>query len=188
MTTRPSPDEAAALLSQIDAARGAMRQAIRAHRGHYHLWIWGAAWIAMPLAAYFGGDAKARFFPLICLAGAILSALTGFTQSRQLRRPVNPRFVSMFGAIWVFGLLFPFVLRTPLEVRTLYAYLCLLAMQSYVVAGLWTDTYLLWVGLVVTLFVLIGLFFFPALFWLWMAIFGGGSLVLTGFYVRHFWR
>jgi hypothetical protein len=81
------------------------------------------------------------------------------------------------------------VLRVSFEdARSLYAYCCLVAMLTYVIAGLWTDTYLLWVGLAVAALVLTGLFLLPGIFWIWMAIFGGGTLVLTGFYVRHFWR
>ena len=62
------------------------------------------------------------------------------------------------------------------------------AMQAYVVAGLWTDTYLLWAGLLVTVLVLAGVVLFPAIFWIWMAVCGGGTLIATGFYVRHGWR
>jgi hypothetical protein len=61
-------------------------------------------------------------------------------------------------------------------------------MQVYVVAGLWTDSYLLWVGVLVSVLVILGLFCFPGIFWLWMAVFGGGTLIASGFYVRHFWR
>lgn len=188
MPTPFTPAEAAAALAQIDSARAAMRRTIRAHRGHYYLWIWGAAWVAMPLTAQLGGDRAARHFPTICLVAAVLSMLTGFLQGGQIRRPVNFRFVGAIAAIWVFGALAPWVLRAPLDSRTLYAYCCIVAMQTYVVAGLWTDTYLLWVGLVVTALVLAGVFLFPGIFWLWMAGFGGGTLIATGFYVRHFWQ
>ena len=34
-----SPDEAAKALNEIEASRAAMRQAIRAHRGHLYLWL-----------------------------------------------------------------------------------------------------------------------------------------------------
>ena len=188
MPSELSPQEASALLAEIETARSTMRRAIREHRGHYHLWIWGTAWIAMPLTAYFGGDGAARYFPWICLFGGVLSAIVGFAQSRQVRRPGNGRFVAVMVTVWIFAAIFPFVLRPAFEPRALYAYCCLVAMQTYVIAGLWTDTYLLWVGLAVTLLVLAGTFLFPTVFWLWMAIFGGGPLVLTGFYVRHFWR
>jgi len=48
--------------------------------------------------------------------------------------------------------------------------------------------YLLWLGLVVAALVLVGLFAFPALFWWWIAGFCGGTLILTGVYVRYVWR
>lgn len=189
MPSELSPQEAGALLADVEATRAAMRRVIREHRGHYHLWIWGAAWIAMPLAAHFGGDNAVRFFPWICVGGALLSFLTGFTQSRQIRRPTDGRFVAVMVTIWCFGALFPLVLHAPLDnPRHMYAFCCLIAMQTYVIAGLWADTYLLWLGLLVTALVLAGVFLFPGIFWLWMAIFCGGALVLTGFYVRHFWR
>lgn len=188
MSQQLSPDEAAALLSQVESARATMRHVIREHRGHYHLWIWGAAWMVMPLLAYFGGDQNARYFPLVCIVAGALSFLAGFSQTKQIRRPANLRFGAVLLTVWSFAALFPFVLRIELEVRSLYANCCLVAMQSYVVAGLWTDSYLLWLGVAVAALILGGFFFFPALFWIWMAVFGGGTLIVTGFYVRHFWR
>ena len=183
-----SPHEAASALAHVEDARATMRHVIRAHRGHYQLWIWGFSWVAMPLTAHIWGDHAARFFALICLGCAIPSVWVGLTQARQIRIPTNLRFVGVVTAVVVFAALFPFVLRATPDVRTVYAYLCLVAMQTYVVAGIWTDSYLLWVGIIVTLLLLAGIFFFPALFWIWMAVFGGGSLIATGFYVRHFWR
>lgn len=183
-----SPQEAAAALAEVESARATMRHVIRAHRGHVHLWIWGAAWIAMPLTAQFGGDRAAMAFPLICLAAGIASGVAGFRQSSQIRLPANLRFLGVLAALVGFAVIFPFVLQVRADTRTIYAYTCLIAMQAYVVAGLWTDSYLLYLGLSVTALILVGLFLFPAIFWWWMAIFGGGSLIATGFYVRHCWR
>jgi hypothetical protein len=188
MAASISPEQAAAALAEAEQARRAMREVVRAHRGHLHLWIWGAVWVAMPLAAHIGGERAARFFPAISAVGAVLSAFVGFTQSRQIRLPVNGRFLGMFAALLGFAALFPFVLGVQPTVRGVYAYVCLVAMQAYIVAGLWTDTYLLWAGLLITALVLAGVFLFPGIFWLWMAVFGGGTLIATGFYVRYFWR
>ena len=73
-----TPEQAAAALADVEQARLAMRRAIRDHRGHYHLWIWGGTWVAMPLTAHFGGDHAARYFLWICAVGAVLSIITGF--------------------------------------------------------------------------------------------------------------
>jgi hypothetical protein len=183
-----SAQEAAAALADVERARGTMRQAIRAHRGHWHLWIWGVVWMAMPLLAHFQGDGAARYFFAFVIVGSLLSTWVGRSQSQRVRMPVNLRFVGVIASLVIFAAMFPFVLHARADAKSLYAYTCLISMQAYVIAGLWTDSYLLWLGLAITALVLLGFFAFPGIFWLWMAIFGGGALVGTGFYIRHFWR
>ena len=183
-----SPQDAAAALAEVEDARRTMRRAIRAHRGHFYLWIWGATWIAMPLTAHFLGDYAVRYFGLICVPGTIASIAVGLIQRRQVSAPGSQRLFGVLAAIFGFAALFPFVLHSHADARACYAYACLAAMQGYVVIGLWTDTYLFWLGLFVTAMILIGYFLLPGIFWVWMAVCGGGPLFLTGFYVRHFWR
>jgi hypothetical protein len=183
-----SPREAAAALAEVEQARAAMRRAVRAHRGHLHFWIWGLAWIVMPLIAYFGGNAASRYFPFVCLLGGIASTVAGFSQGRQIRAPIDRRFLSLLAALVGFAAIYPIVLHAHLDAKSAYAYIALVVMQGYVIAGIWSDTYLLWVGLLITALILVGVFVFPAIFWLWMAVFGGGTLLVTGFYVRNFWR
>lgn len=186
-----NPNEASAALAAIEQARATMRGIIRQHRGHQQLWLWGAMWIAMPLAVQFQGEMAMRWFPVACLVAGIISFALGFLQSRQIRAPINFQFLGVIGAVVAFGILFPFLLHphAPRDGgKAIYAYTCLVVMQTYVVAGLWTDRYLLWVGLLITALILVGYFLLPGIFWLWMAGFGGGTLVATGFYIRHFWR
>lgn len=89
-----------------------------------------------------------------------------------------------------FGLLWPTVLGVagPDQSMRVFAFIALLAMQAYVLAGIWFDSYLLAIGLVVSVLILVGLFVFPSVFWLWFAIFCGGPTVLSGFVVRYLWR
>lgn len=183
-----STQDAAAALAQVEAARAAMRRAVRDHHGHFHLWLWGAAWVAMPLAAHFYGDSATHYFTWIVLPAGAGSALIGFTQGRQLKSPVNSRFVLALSALAAFALAFPFVLHAQPDVKAQYAYVCLVVMLAYVFAGVLFDNCLLWVGLALSALILVGLFCFPGVFWLWMAGFGGGGLILTGFYVRQFCR
>lgn len=183
-----SPHEAAAALAEVDRARSAMRRAIRDHRGHFHLWIWGLAWVVMPLMAQVYGDLAARWFWVPCVVAGVASASVGLVQRQQVRERMNLRFLGAMAALIAFAVIFLFVLQPQLSIKSLYTYECLVVLQAYVIAGLWTDTYLLWLGIAVTALVLVGFFFLPGIFWLWMALFGGGSLIATGFYVRYFWR
>src|SRR3954470_21606843 len=105
-----SPEQAAIALAEVEKTREAMRRLVREHRGHYHLWIWGVVWIAMPLSVYFGGERAARYFPWICLAGAVAAIVTGFLQARQIRQPANFRVMGAIAILVGFAVLFPFVL------------------------------------------------------------------------------
>ncbi len=182
-----SSEDAARALAAVDASRAAMRSAVRANRGHWHLWLWGLIWIAMAMLAEFRGEAGVRLFPWIVLAGFPISFVIGATQSRRIRSsPVDKRFLGVLAAVVLFGIAAPFVLlRGPVSSEALFAYCGLVTMLGYVIAGIWFDVYLLWLGVAMAALILVGLFFFPAIFWWWIAVFSGGPLLAAGFYVRY---
>jgi len=186
-----SPSEAGHALGQVEDSRAAMRRAIRAHRGHLHLWLWGAVWIAMALLVHFLGPRGFEFFPYLIFPAMLLSFAIGAFQSSQIRAPIDKRFLGAIAAILGFGILWPVVLgasgHSLNDVRG-FAFICLLVMQIYVLAGIWFDNYLLFIGLLVSALILIGLLFFADIFWLWFAVFCGGPVFLSGFVVRYGWR
>jgi hypothetical protein len=184
-----SREEAAASLAAIKSANHAARSAFRAHHGHYHLWLWGAVWIAMALLAQTRGLAGVQLFPWVSAAGVLTSVVIGFFQSGQVRAPVDRRFFGALAALIGFAVLVPFVLQprnvTP---EIAFAYTGLVVAQAYVLAGVWFDTYMAWFGLVLAGLILLGLLVFTPYFWIWIAVCTGGAFFITGFYVRYFWR
>ncbi len=186
-----SPAEAARALREVEDSRAMMRRAIRAHRGHFYLWLWGAVWIAMALLVHFRGQRGFAFFPWLIFPAMILSFAFGAFQSRQIRAPIDKRFLGALASILAFGFLWPVVLggfgHPPNDMRS-FSFICLLVMQVYVLAGIWFDNCLLLIGLLVSALILIGLFFFPQIFWIWFAVFCGGPIFLSGFLVRYGWR
>lgn len=74
-------------------SRTAMRHAIRAHYGHWYLWIWGLIWLAMALLGHFLGPSATPFFNGLCLIGITSSILIGFVQGGQIRAPLDRRFL-----------------------------------------------------------------------------------------------
>jgi hypothetical protein len=183
-----SREEAAQALGAIEASRSTMRAIVRSYRGHYLLWLWGGIWAVMALAVQFYGQQGIRFFPWIGGTGMVASLAIRCAQSGTVRMPVDKRFLRLLLAIIIFAFVWPLVLGLPPNPKVVFAYFGLVAMFYYVVAGIWFDMYLLWVGLVVSGLIVAGLLFFPAIFWWWIAIVCGGTLVGTGFYVRFFWR
>lgn len=186
-----SPTDAEHALLSIAASRLAMRQAIRAHRGHLYLWLWGAVWIGMALTIHFRGMEGERFLPLFICSGLAASIAIGIYQSRQIRTRIDKRFFAALGCLLGFGLFWPLILGGfggPDPNIRAFAFFALLVMQVYVLAGIWFDNYLLAIGLIVSALILTGLFVFPGTFWLWFAAFCGGPVVLSGFIVRYLWR
>ena len=184
-----SREEAAAALAAIKGANRAARSAFRAHHGHYHLWLWGIVWITMALLAQTRGLAGVRLFPWVSGAGVFASLVIGFLQSGQVRSPVDRRFFGALASLIGFAVLVPLVLQprniTP---EIAFAYTGLVVAQAYVLSGVWFDSYMVWFGLVLAGLILLGLLVFTAYFWIWIAVCTGGAFLLTGFYVRYFWR
>ncbi|MEO6001616.1 MAG: hypothetical protein ABIZ04_16810 [Opitutus sp.] len=184
-----SREEAAAALAAIQRANHAARSAFRAHRGHYHLWLWGVVWIAMALLAQTRGEAGVRLFPWVSVAGLVASTVIGFLQSRQVRAPVDARFFGALAVLIGFAVLLPLVFRPrDLSPEIAFAYTGLVVAQAYVLSGVWFDTYMVWFGLVLAGLILLGLLVFTSYFWIWIAVCTGGAFLLTGFYVRYYWR
>ncbi len=182
-------EEAAAALAAIAQSREASRTAFRAHHGHYYLWLWGLIWIAMAMAAHFGGRVgMGRFAPWLCLGGGLISYFIGLLQSSQVRAPRDRRFIGVV-LILIFLPFFNLIVLQPVPtMERIFTYIGLIVAQIYIVAGIWFDSYLTWLGALLAVLLMVGFVFFLPIFWIWVAIFGGGSLILGGFYVRYFWR
>lgn len=178
-------EEARTALASVARTQLALRQALRAHCGHLHLWLWGTVWMIMGLTAHCGGSkAIQRYFIALGIAGGIGSVLIGLLQGRQVRPPVDVRYVRVLVAVLAGGLLWPFVMSPAPANELIFAYIGLLVAQLYVVAGLWFDVYLFRLGLLLAAVILTGLWFFLPVFWLWIALLGGGTLIASGCYVR----
>ena len=195
MNSPLSADQSAQMLDSIKQSRAAMRRAIRAHRGHWYLWTWGVIWIGFALLGHLLGSNALPYTIGLSLIGILASCIIGFVQSRQIRAPVDKRFLAAFGALMGFGyvvwpsVLWPLVFTSPESPDTfirLFAYYSLIWMQAYILAGIWFDSILLWIGTSISCLILLGVFFFSAFFWFWFAAFAAVPLILSGFYVRYF--
>jgi hypothetical protein len=143
----------------------------------------------MALLMEFSGETSVRHFPWLCLGGGLASFVIGRVQAAQVRVPVDRRFLGVLFAVVGFALLWPALLIRRAPTNELgFVYMGLVVMQAYIIAGIWFDTYLLWLGLLVTVLLLVGWWFVAPWFWLWIAVCCGGTLIGSGFYVRFLMR
>lgn len=187
------PDvQAAQLLESIQKSQIAMRRAMRTHCGHLYMWLWGFIWLGFAVLGQRFGEAALPYINGLAIAGVLASILIGGVQSRQIRAPVDRRFLAALGALLLFGYLAPEVLPVvdnPHTFVAFFAYFQLLWMQPYILAGIWFRIgTLVWIGALISLSILVGLFLFSPIFYVWFAIFAAVPLLLSGFYVRFFRR
>ena len=66
-------------------------------------------------------------------------------------------------------------------------FIILFVMLGWLAMGLLLSFTSIWPGLLITALALIGYFFLPDIFYLWMAVLGGGGMIALGLYIRYRW-
>jgi hypothetical protein len=87
------------------------------------------------------------------------------------------------------GAIFTFVVATvvviwPVNARQVAAFIPLLVALTYVLKGIWSGARYVGLGIAVSAFTLLGFFLVKGHFYLWMAVVGGGSLILASLWFR----
>jgi len=72
----------------------------------------------------------------------------------------------------------------PVNARQVAAFIPLLVAVTYVLRGIWSGIRYVGLGIAVSAFTLLGFFLVKDHFFLWMAVVGGGSLILASIWFR----
>ncbi len=200
-TTPPNPAEARAALADVDAIIARTRTAIAQGAAGPILILWGCIWAT--------ADATIQFYPpairwLWLALDAVGIAGTIWLVSRQGVRVKQPGrwrmllfWLALFGyaGLWMVLLMGDQLAKTDgawADVEPVYrkmaAYSHTVAMFGYVILGMWLGRFLAWLGLVVTVLIVAGLWLAPHYYYLWLAVTGGGSLALSGVFINKFWK
>ena len=202
-----SEKEAQDSLDQIQSTFGQTKKKIAAGSTAPILILWGAIWFAAYLGTYVAYLLEFKVYCLrltssfsigihvtgLCWMVLVLIGMAASWVLGVKRSPVKSPHNKRWGLCWLILFVYAGVwlsLLWPWNDYQISAFLASVPMFAYVVMGLWADRVLLWLGIVVTLLIIVGffLFHFQPAFWLWMAILGGGSLAGTGLYIRKAWR
>jgi hypothetical protein len=195
----PSADEARAALAAIEAIGTETRRNIAGScAGPVLIW-WGLIWVVMLGCAQFRSD----FLRLSWVF--MLIGFAGQTVLQKLRPPLvkqapNWRAVAFWLGIFVYAGLF-LVLLEPWDLlnnlspadsamvdRKITAYFSIVPMFAYVIIGPWVSRFFVGLGLLMTALILVGYYFLPGWFYLWVGVIGGGTLILSGLFIRKFWK
>jgi hypothetical protein len=176
-------DEAAAALQDIHATTRRSASAYGYAHASPHLILWGVIWVAGYGLTAIRAE-YAAVWPWIVAAGVILSMWIGIRSERVSTGRVDARPIATMAAVTAF-IAALFAILLPLNGAQVSAFFPILIGFCYVLAGIWMRaSRALVTGVVVAALTLAGFFVFPGIFMLWMAIVGGGALILGGLWMR----
>lgn len=189
-----TPEEAQEALAAIQQTTVKTRRGLAQYA--YQQVVWGLLWFVGFLVSQFVQPAMLNWIWIaVPIVGAIGSGIVGISQGRRMRVTPDSRlaFISsrvgiFFPILYVFGVMW-FVIFQPLNALQIALFWITLVMFSYVVAGAWLRTPLLiGIGVGVTVMSLLGYYLLPGYFYLWSALFAGGTLLGSGIYILLCWR
>ncbi len=189
MTTIRS-EEAQEALRLVHETQRQMRRLVAAGGAAYYLWLWGVIWVLGFSAEYFlgAGSTVGWIWAGLDTVGAVLSLMIGWHFGRKLR---SSRGTSL-GLVWLAWLVYGGLIiyfAQPQDANHLTLLIALLVMLAYVVSGvLYRSAFFVVLGVALTVLTIVGFVLFSGAFSLWMAVVGGGELILAGVYVWRAWR
>jgi hypothetical protein len=156
--------------------------------------LWGSLLIGAYTACHFYIQYAYQIFTVMNILGGIGSGLiVWWGKSKGPLKVESPNPLSkkirwfwfsllVYLAIWL-------AILSPFNGRQLNVVLLTGAMFAYIVMGLFYESkFLTVIGVCVTAVALLTYFFFTHYYLLSMAVFGGGSILGTGIYIRLMWR
>jgi hypothetical protein len=186
-----SASEAEEALAAIQTMIERTRRAI-SHSGAYaFLIVWGAVWLLGFLSSYFlSNDIAGRIWMGLDILGGVLSAVIGVRMNRRIRSPS----AAMTGRriAWFWLLLFLYCVAAigvawPVSGKQIAMFIILFVTIGWMAMGLLLSLTSFWWGLAITTLALLGYFLLPDVFYLWMAILGGGGMIGLGLFIRSRW-
>lgn len=178
-----STTEAQQALQDISAARQASARVYGYHAAAPHLLIWGAIWTVGYGASYFFPQ-QLLIWPVLVVLGILASAWFGWRTGRANSATGGWRYAASVATVFLF-ITAVFAILPPRTNEQASAFFPILVAFSYAVLGIWaTAPRLIIAGAVIAALTLGGYFWLPNIFMLWMAVVGGGSLILGGLWFR----
>jgi hypothetical protein len=184
-----SPNEAAETLRDIAAVETRSHRLYGYRQGSPHLILWGVLWaIGYGLTEPWPQQGREIWSTLVAigLVGGFVIVLRSHARVAN-RTGAKPRIYWRFPAIALTGLAFIFAgiaVMGPVSGRQIGAFIPLVVAAGYAVMGFWLGLRFTIAGAVLATLTLAGFFLLPTHFSPWMAMVGGGTLILSGFWLR----
>jgi hypothetical protein len=176
-----SPTEAEEALAAIQSMVRKTKRRISQSGAYAFLIVWGFVWMFGFLASHFVHNET---------IGYIWMGLDILGGNRDIRSPsavASGRRIAWFWLLLFFYCIAAIGVAWPLDGQKLAMFILFFVMVGWMAMSLLLSFTSFWWGLVITAIALIGYFFLSDIFYLWMAILGGGGMIALGIYIRKRW-
>ncbi len=181
---RLTGDEAKEALDIIEEVKRKTDRKVAGEEAFQQLLLWGIIWFVFPMWVFL--KPQPYWVPLLLFPfGGVITTIIARSKRHAVNNPSNPKGAVLWWVLFMVIGLLAFIVQ-PETMEQCYSFGCISAMLVFMVIGIYSDLFFLYLGVAVTSFVLLGLYVFTPLFWPWMAFFGGGSLLIAAVYLKYF--
>ncbi len=186
-----SPNEAEEALAAIQSVTHKTRRSIANSGAHVFLIATGIVWLVGFLATQFlSGPSVGYVWAGMSILGTAVGVVLGFRTSKRLRGQsfnASAKRASFFWLLLVFYAIAVIAIARPTDGKQVTTFIILFIMLGQLSIGMLVSYSSVWWALPITALALIGYFLLPNIFYLWMAILGGGGMIALGLYIRFRW-
>jgi hypothetical protein len=177
-----SRDDAAKSLKDIEAAAALSTKLKEYETAAPHFLIWGLVWAVAYATSAAMPELRNTAWPVAVALGVLGSTIAGAFEKGAYRTPV---WVSAAVAAVITVFIFAIVtVADPQNTREIEALIPLIFAAGYTLAGLFLGVRFFICGVVLGAGTVAGFMWAGPNFGYWMAVLGGGTLILTGLWLR----
>jgi hypothetical protein len=185
-------NEAEESLAAINSMMQKMRRTAANGGAHYFLILWGVIWFFGFLGShFFTANIGGYIWGALDILGGFGSWLIGMLLNRRVRNTsvsIPGRRIGLFWlALFVYCMLTIWI-ALPLNGKQVAMFFVLFAMLGWIAMGFLLSLSVVKLALLITAVAFAGYFLFPEIFYMWMALLGGGTMIGCGLYIRFRWR
>jgi hypothetical protein len=186
-----SPSEAEEALAAIQTIAQKTRRSIASGGASISLIITGIVWlVGFTSTQFLTGPIVAWIWGVVSILGSAAATFLGIQAGKRVRsvsaNETGKRIATFWGLLILFGAAGVAVAR-PTDGKQLTMLIILFAMIGQMGMGLLLSFSATWWTVPVVALTLTGYFLFPDIYYLWMALLGGGTMIILGLYIRFRW-
>jgi hypothetical protein len=184
-----SAEQAAQALREVEQTRALSSTLYGYQKASPHCFLWGAIW----LVGFSLNDFFPNYINLVWIPLDILGIACGTYLATRNPHAVDEPGLSKMNQTWrwlgsIFAIMAFFVavqlVMQPTEERQVVSLMMLIVSMFYVLRGLWGSPRMGWTGIALAALTTFGFYEVHSHYDLWMAVVGGVSLILAGFWLR----